>query len=158
MTVGVPTCAPDTPLTEIARLIVEQGYEAIIVLDPAEGHALGVVGQDELVRAYTQPDGRSLKAEDIMRDGVLQVPPDIPLVAAAQIMQDRGVRALFLMHHAGGIEYPAAMITYQHFLRHMASSNPGELRDLGIHAERKPPLELFIQRRDAARDRGHNSL
>ena len=91
-----------------------------------------------------------------MRDGVPQVPPDIPLVAAAQLMQDLKVRTLFLMHHAGGIEYPAAMISYKHLLRHLAADNEAELRDLGIRAERKTPLEMFIQRRDAARNKNRN--
>ena len=52
---------------------------------------------------------------------VPRVPPDIPLKTAAQIMQDQGVRVLFLTHHAGGIEYPAAYITYKHLLRHLAA-------------------------------------
>jgi hypothetical protein len=91
-----------------------------------------------------------------MRDGVPQVPPDIPLTAAAQLMQDFKVRTLFLMHHAGGIEYPAAMISYKHLLRHLVADNETELRDLGIGAERQTPLEMFIQRRDAARNKNRN--
>ncbi|MEW5868235.1 MAG: CBS domain-containing protein [Chloroflexota bacterium] len=153
MTVGVPTCAPETPLADIARFFVERGLEAVVVLNPADGHALGVVSQEDLVRAYAHPQGQSLTAEQIMRDGMVQAPPDIPLAAAAQIMQDNGVRALFLVHHSGGIEYPAAMITYQHILRHMAARDREELRDLGMHAERQSPLETFIQRREAARSR-----
>jgi predicted transcriptional regulator len=118
---------------------------------------LGVVSQDELIRAYTQPGARSLMAEEIMQDGVPQVPPDIPLVAAVQLMQDQGVRALFLVHHAGGVVYPAAVITYQHILRHLAARDQDELRDLGIHAERQSPLQAFIARRDAARNRNQST-
>ena len=43
---------------------------------------------------------------------VAQVPPDIPLAAAAQMMRDKHLRAVFLMHNASGIIYPAAMLTY----------------------------------------------
>lgn len=150
MSVGVTTCQPETPIVEVARLLVEKSLEAVIVLDE-EGHALGVVGQDELVRAYAREGARSLKAGQILREGVPQIPPDIPLAAAAQIMQDLQVRALFLMHHAGGIEYPAAYISYRHFLRHLAASSPDDLRDLGIEAERRPPVEVFVEKRDAAR-------
>ncbi len=79
-----------------------------------------------------------------MREGVPQVPPDIPLTAAAQIMQDQGVRALFLMHHAGGIEYPAAMLSLTtHLLRHLAAKDDDELRDLGIHADRAGAAGTF---------------
>ncbi len=152
MTIGVPTCFPETPIVDLARLILHKELEAVVVLDK-EGHALGVVSRDELVAAYPQGDAAGLTAEEIMRDGVPQAPPDIPLTAAAQIMQDLGVRALFLMHHSSGIEYPAAMITYQHILRHLAAENQDDLRDLGIQAERQSPLEAFVARRDAARKR-----
>lgn len=153
MTVGVATCPPDTPVADIARLLLERDLESLIVLDPGEGHALGMVGREELMRAYTRPEVRSLKAEDVMSHEVLQVPPDIPLTAAAQIMLDQSVRALFLMHHAGGVVYPAGVITFQHLLRHLAARNIEELKDLGIHATRQSPLEAYFQRRDAARRR-----
>jgi CBS domain-containing protein len=153
MTVGVATCSPDTLAFDIARLLAERNLEAVVVIDPEERHALGIVSQVELMNAYAKPGGRDLKAEEIMRDGTPQVPADIPLEAAAQIMLDLGVRALFIMHHAGGIEYPAAMISYAHFLRHMGSKEMGDLKDLGIQAERKSPIETFIERRNAAREK-----
>ena len=71
-------------------------------------------------------------------------------------MQDQDIRVLYLMHHAGGIEYPAAMISYKHLLRQLTANNEAELRDLGIRAERQTPLEMFNQRRDAARNRNRN--
>jgi len=156
MTVGVPTCNAETPVIDLARMVLEQGWEAVVVLDDLEGHALGVVSQDELITAYIHAEGRNQNAGEIMRDGVPQVPPDIPVAAAAQLMQDLKVRVLYLMHHAGGIEYPAAMISYRHLLRHLTANNDTELRDLGIQAERQTPLEMFIQRRDAARNKNRN--
>jgi CBS-domain-containing membrane protein len=137
MTVGVSTCPPDTLVVDIARLMLEKGLEAVVVLDPEEGHALGVVSQTELARAYARPDVRDLTAEQVMRDDVPQAPPDIPLAVAAQLMQDQNTRALFLMHHAGGVIYPAGVITYAHLLRHLAARDAEELRDLGIGAERR---------------------
>jgi CBS domain-containing protein len=158
MKVGVLTCPPSTPVTEIARLLLEKNLEAVVVLDPEDGNALGVVGQDELVRAYAnrpptaadQLPSSHLTAADVMREGVPQAPADIPLTAAVQIMRDQHLRVLFLMHHAGGIEYPAASLSYHHILRHLAARDEAELSDLGIRAERQTPLETFIQKRDAA--------
>jgi predicted transcriptional regulator len=149
MTVGVVTCPPETPLSDLAQLILETGQEDIVVLE--EGHALGVVGQTDLVKAFAHQDFQSLQARDILREGVPQVPPDIPLRVAAQIMDDQGIRTLFLMHHAGGIEYPAAMISYTHLLRWLAARDHTDLRDLGIRAERQSPLERFLVKREAAR-------
>jgi len=155
MTVGVATCSPVTPVGDVARLLLEKGLEAVVVLDPVDGHALGYISQAELVRAYAHAhrptDG--LTAEQVMQDEVPQAPPDIPLTVAAQLMLDRGVRVLFLMHHSSGIEYPAALISYQHVLRLLGARNQDELHDLGIGATRQSPLEAFLQRREAARRR-----
>lgn len=151
MTVGVETCTPDTPLVEIVRLMLLNQMDDVVVLE--EGNALGVIGQKEVIRAYAGEDFKSLVAEDVMREGVPQAPPEIPLAAAAQVMLDLDVRTLFLMHQSAGIEYPAALISFRHLLRHMAAENVEQLRDLGIKADRKSPLETFIERRDAARKR-----
>jgi predicted transcriptional regulator len=150
MTVGVTTCPLGTLVGEIARLMVEKNLEAVVVLDE-EGNARGYVGQDEVIAAISRPVSRDLKVDDILREDLPQVPVDIPIATAAQIMQDQGVRVLFFLHHAGGIAYPAGILTFRHILRFLAARSPEELRDLGIHAARQSPLEVFIQRRDAAR-------
>lgn len=149
MTVGAPTCAPDTLLKELARLLLETGCESIVVLD--EGHALGVVGENELVASLGREDWRTLTAADVMREGVPQLPPDIPLAAGALLMRDMRVRTVFLMHHAAGVEYPAAYLSYRHLLRYLAAESEEELHDLGIYARRQAPVESFIHRRDEAR-------
>lgn len=150
MTVGVTTCSPETPLTTIAEAILEKDLEAIVVLTE-EGHAIGYISQEELIDAYGRENYSTLTAGDIYHEGVPQIPSDIPASTAAQMMRDEGIRAFFLMHHAGGIEYPAAVISFKHFLRHMAMKEPGDIKDLGFDAERKPPLDSFIERRDAKR-------
>ncbi|MBE0690799.1 MAG: CBS domain-containing protein [Anaerolineae bacterium] len=150
MTVGVATCAMDAPIGDIARLLLDKDLEAVAVLNP-EGHAVGVVSQDDLVKAYSRDDCRELTAEKVMRDDVPQIPPDIPLAAAAQIMRDQKTRVFFLMHHAEGLTYPAGVLTYRHFLRQLAAQDDSELVDLGVKAARQAPLETFIEKRDAAR-------
>lgn len=150
MTVGVITCPANTPISDVARLILEKNLEAVVVLDK-EGHGLGVIGQDELIRVYSRDDARSLSTEDAMSEGVPEIPADIPLNLAAQIMQDNKIRFAYMMHNSKGLVYPAAFISYQHLIRHLAARNDEELRDLGILAERKSPLDVFIQKRDAAR-------
>lgn len=151
MTVGVLTCTPQATVPEIAKLLLDHDLDEVIVLD--DGKALGVVGQDDLVAAFTRQEAKSLIAVEVMREGVPQIPPDIPLTAAAQIMRDQGIRTFFLMHHAAGIEYPAAAISYKHILRLLAAEDGEELKDLGIKAERVLPLEEFIKKREASRER-----
>lgn len=151
MTVGVLTCTPATTVKELAQLLLDGAMGEVVVLD--EGHGVGVVGPEQLLQAFTRADHASLTAEDVMRAGVPTTPPDIPLEAAVQIMLDQGVRTLFLTHHAGGIEYPAASISARHILRLLAARSPDELNDLGILAQRESPIQTFLKRRDAARQR-----
>lgn len=149
MSVGVPTCALDDAVVELTRWFLEKDIEGAVVLDE-HGHGAGVVTHDELIKAYAKDDYAALTAHDVMRPEVPVVPPDIPLTVAAQIMQDMGVRIIYMTHHAGGIEYPAAYLTYKHLLRHLAARDGEDLKDLGIKAERESPLETFIRRRDEA--------
>jgi CBS domain-containing protein len=152
MTVGVPTCKWDTPARDIARFLLEHHVEAVCVLDE-EGHGVGVVGEKELVASYGNEALDSLHAEEVMSEGVPELSPDLPLTAAAQMMRDWGIRTAYILHNSAGIIYPAAYISYQHILRHIAAKEAGELKDLGLAAERKSPLEQFIARRDEARRR-----
>jgi predicted transcriptional regulator len=155
MTVGVLTCSQTTPVKTITKGILEKDLEAVVVLDP-EGHAVGIVGKDQLVQAYACRDYENLNAEDIMDDHVPQIPPDIPLSAAAQLMLDQKQRIVYLTHHAGGIVYPAAYLSYKHFLRHIQMEQPEDLDDLGIDADRQSPLDAFIARREAAKKEKQN--
>jgi len=150
MTVGVPTCKTTTPIVEIARFILEQHIEEMVVLG-IEGEGVGVVGYEELVSAYSQENAKELSAEEVMREGVVELPADISIVLAAQMLKDLGRRVAYMNHNSAGIIYPAALISFKHILRHLAARDESELKDLGLAAARKSPVEQFIERRDAAR-------
>lgn len=150
MTVGVPTCKRDTPVRQIARRLLEGDLEGLCVLDE-EGNGIGVVGVEEIMAAYSQEGLEDLPAEAIMREGMPTLHPEMPLALAAQIMRDQRTRIAYLTHNAAGIIYPAAYITYRHFLRYLAAVSPEELRDLGATAARKGPLETFAERRERRR-------
>ena len=150
MTVGVPTCKIDMLTVDIARFIIDNNVEEMVVLG-SEGEGVGVVGYEELVRAYGREDIKTLIAEQVMREGVPELPSDIPLTVAAQMMRDQNIRVAYMTHNSSGIIYPAAMISYRHIIRHIAAKDESDLKDLGIKAERKSPLEQFIERRDEAR-------
>jgi CBS domain-containing protein len=150
MTVGVPTCKTSTLAVDVARFILEHHAEEMVVLDE-EGQGVGVVGYEELVSIYGKENFQSLTAEEMMREGVPTLPADITIVLAAQMMKDMHIRVGYMTHNSAGIIYPAAMISYKHILRHLAAKNEAELKDLGIAAARKTPIEQFLERRDEAR-------
>ena len=150
MTVGVPTCKNTTPVVDIARFLIENNVEELVILGE-EGEGIGVCGYRELVNAYERENVRELTAEEVMSEGVPELPSDITLKLAAQLMKDKDIRVAYMNHNSAGIIYPAASISYRHLVRHLAAENEEELKDLGFNAERKSPLEQFIERRDEAR-------
>jgi len=150
MTVGVPTCKNTTPVVDIARFLIENNVEELVVLGD-EGEGIGVCGYRELVGAYERENVRELTAEDVMSEGVPELPSDITLKLAAQLLRDKDIRVAYMNHNSAGIIYPAASISYRHLVRHLAAENEEELKDLGFNAERKSPLAQFIERRDEAR-------
>ena len=150
MTVGVPTCKNTTPVADIANFLIENNIEELVVLGE-EGEGIGVCGYRELINAYERDDVRELTAEDVMSEGVPELPSDITLKLAAQLLRDKDIRVAYMNHNSAGIIYPAASISYRHLVRHLAAENEEELKDLGFNAERKSPLEQFIERRDEAR-------
>ena len=150
MTIGVPTCKTDTPIVDIARFLIENNVEEMVVLGD-EGEGVGVVGYEELVSAYHRENIHDLTAEQVMREGVPELPSDIPLTVAAQMMKDKKIRVAYMNHNSAGIIYPAAMISYRHIVRHLAAKDESELKDLGLAAERKSPIEIFIAKRDSAK-------
>jgi hypothetical protein len=88
----------------------------------------------------------SLTAADAMCPDIPQVPADIPATAAAQIMLDLGVREVYLMHHSGGIGWPAAVLRFEDVLHYLAAESEEDVADMGAGAARKSPLETFLDR------------
>ena len=149
MTVGVFTCTADTPIADLVSFFFDKDLEEAMVME--DGNAIGVIGQEEMVRAFENPEWRSLKVEDILREDYLRIPADTSIKNAIKMMQEKRVRAGYLMHDAAGIIYPAGVLTYRHILRLLAAKTPQDLSDKGFSASRQSPLEAFIQKRDAAR-------
>jgi CBS domain-containing protein len=150
MHIGVTTCQADTPLVEAVRILFREGLESLIVLD-GNSHAVGMLSRREAVAAFGQSganvrDIETLTVGEVMRPDIPQVPPDIPATAAAQIMLDQGVREIYLMHHGGGISWPAAVLRFEDVLRYLAAESEADVADMGAGAPRKSPIEAFIER------------
>lgn len=151
MKIGVTTCSPVTPIPIVARLLLEKNLDEVIVLNPEDGSAIGMVTQADVVSAFSNGQAELLKAVDIMQEEINQILPDIPVITAAQIMIDKDIRSFFIMHHSGGITYPAAFISFDHILQFIGAEDEAEIATLGILAERRTPVEIFNEKRDAAR-------
>jgi len=150
MHIGVTTCRADAPLAEAVRMLLREGLESLIVLDE-NGHAVGMLSRREAVAAYGRSgvdaqDARTLTVAEVMCPDIPEIPPDIPATTAAQIMLDRNVREIYLMHHAGGIGWPAAVLRFEDVLRYLAAESEEEIAAMGVGAPRKSPIDVFMER------------
>lgn len=150
MHIGVTTCRADTPLLEAVRILLREQLESLVVLDD-NSHAVGLLGRAEAVSVFGR-SGASIKetetltVAEVMKPEIAEIPPDIPATAAAQIMIDRGVRELHLMHHDGGFDWPAAVLRFEDILRYLAAESEKDTAGMGAGAARKTPFDIFKER------------
>ena len=150
MHIGVATCRADTLLVEAVRTLLREDLESLIVLDE-NSHAVGMLSRREAVAVYGRSGAdmrevRTLAVADVMNPEIPEVPPDIPATAAVQIMLDRGIREIYLMHHGGGASWPAAVLRYRDVLRYLSAESEADVADLGAGAPRPSPIEAFAER------------
>jgi CBS domain-containing protein len=151
MQIGVTTCPGSTSIAELAEIMVSRDLFSVVILDPEDGNAVGVVDQSDLVHAFSLDHYEDLTAEQIMQETIPQIPADIPVKTAIQMMLDNHLHTFYLMHHSGGISYPAAYFSYKNVLRLLAARDEKDLSDLGFEKEKRLPLEEFYKKRDVAR-------
>lgn len=116
---GVTTCAPDTPLTAVAALMARDRAGAVAVVN-SDGELIGIISRTDLVQAYLKPF-ESLRAEDVMTTQVATIIPDIPVQAAVQIMLDRGVHQLIILHARPAPQRPVGILTMDDIVKDMAN-------------------------------------
>jgi signal-transduction protein with cAMP-binding, CBS, and nucleotidyltransferase domain len=142
MRIGVPTCRENASLQEAARLMSEAGLGILVVLDE-DGEAVGWLDEAMLARHFAV-DPEQLTAGAVMDRDIPTTPPDIPAATAAQIMLDRGLRQLFLLHESPGPLRPAAVLTLRALVRAMAGLPREE--GYGVGTPRRSPIDLFRER------------
>lgn len=131
MKIGVATCRRESPLSEVARLMVREHADALVVMD--EYGACGVISQSDLVRAYSR-NYDLLAAQDVMTEKIVRITPESPVTAAANLMQEEHVHQVFVMHEHPGPSRPSAVVTQRAVVREMAGLEPEP-------PERKLPLQ-----------------
>ena len=101
MTIGVPVCRDTEACGVVAARL---NGEAVVVLDD-DGMACGWVTRRNLLENAFRLVG------DVMDEDIPTIQPEILAEAAAQIMRDRRVEYLFLMHSWPGEPRPSAVVS-----------------------------------------------
>lgn len=131
---GVFSCPPETPLVDVARMMVRFRIHAVVVLteesEADEGVGLwGVVSDADLMRATAAGDIVDRSAGGTARTPLVTVYPDEPLRRAAELMNDAGVTHLVVV--SPGSEWPVGVLSTMDVAR-------------AIAAERSPVPELMV--------------
>jgi CBS domain-containing protein len=106
MTVGVINCTPETPLTEVARIMTRYRVHSVFVYDYGDeddetAELWGLVSDLDLVAAaWAGVDERT--AGDSAVDPLVTVRSDDRLEHAAQLMAEHGVSHLAVMDETSG--------------------------------------------------------
>jgi CBS domain-containing protein len=87
MTSPVVTVRPDTPLKDVARILVERGINAVPVVDAAN-RLCGIVSEADLLTLETASSGGSPPhtAHEVMSQSVYTLAQDTDATAAARMM------------------------------------------------------------------------
>ncbi|MBN1484703.1 MAG: CBS domain-containing protein [Chloroflexia bacterium] len=106
---GVITCAPDTALKEVARIMNATDVHALVVVNERD-EAQGVVSHMDLLGAFGQ-DLYALQAEHVMSRAVFSVTPDTPLSAAVALMLENRVHRLLVVREDGEVKVPLGIVS-----------------------------------------------
>jgi len=142
MTTNVVTVAPDTSVTDIARLLLEKRISGVPVVD-AGGRPVGIVSEGDLVRrlgdeeggarswwlgllatpeeraaAYVRAHGR--RAADVMTRDVVTVAPDTPLAAVARLLEERHIKRVPVVENGRLV----GIVSRADLLRALATKEP----------------------------------
>lgn len=92
---GVVTVHLDTPVKEIAEVLIENNISGVVAVDDM-GETWGVVTDMDLVKCYAE--GKTdVVAEDIMSPETLAVDPEMSLKDAAAFMHSNQIHRAFVM-------------------------------------------------------------
>jgi CBS domain-containing protein len=110
MHAGIVSCAEDTPVVEVARMMGDYRVHAIAVADLAHGRPWGtwrIVSDVDLMAAVAAGDEST--AREMAGTDAVTIPADAPLEGAAQLMSAQRVAHLVVVDQAGG--YPIGIIS-----------------------------------------------
>src|SRR4029450_2075433 len=95
MTSPVVTVTPDTPLKDVAALLVERGINAVPVAD-AGNRLCGIVSGADLLTLEIATSGASPPhtAREVMTESVYTLAEDTDAAAAARMMRRHGLRSV----------------------------------------------------------------
>jgi CBS domain-containing protein len=86
------TVAPQTPVDELARLLMQHAVSGCPVVD-AKGALLGVVSEEDFARADSpESGGGPAVAAELMSVPAVTIAPETPVAEVARLFREHGIR------------------------------------------------------------------
>ena len=117
---GVITVPFDTPVSEIARILVEKDVPAVAVTAP-DDEAVGVVSEVDIMKVFDK-NWDNLTAEDIMSSFVRTIDPETTMKKAADIMGELKIHRLLILSLSPAYGVPVGLLTASDILKAIVKS------------------------------------
>jgi CBS domain-containing protein len=119
---GVYACQPDTPVTEVARRMVDHDVSALVVTD-YQGYLAGVVTRTDLITLRAFEDyWAELTAEHAMVRQVLTVSPQATVRQACNLMVENRIHRLVVVEEEEAWLRPVGVVSQTDIVRNMVAA------------------------------------
>lgn len=118
---GVFSCAPQTPLPEAARRMVDEDISALVVIDGG-GALAGVLSRTDVLRAYLAGTWERARVEEHMSRDVITVRAEDELGEVARLLVERHIHRVVVVRPDGEWLRPLAVVSDADLLYHLVQS------------------------------------
>ena len=114
---GIIACRPDTPMTEVIRIVLDTDVHAIVVMD-GDNRPQGLISEPDIIRLYGADLNRHI-AREVMSEGVQTIEPDQLARLAAARMLEKGVQRLLVIERGQESSRPVGIISANDLVKGM---------------------------------------
>jgi CBS domain-containing protein len=114
---GIIACRPDTPMTEVVRIVLDTEAHSIVVMDD-QNQALGMLSDLDIIRLYGTDLSRHT-AQEAMSDQVHTIESGQLARLAAARMLEKGIQRLLVIETEQDTSRPVGIISANDLVKGM---------------------------------------
>jgi CBS domain-containing protein len=115
---GAVTCSLETPIKEVAQIMVMNRARYVVVTDEHNAVA-GIISARSILKAWGK-DLKKTKAKDILLPHTVTTTPETPLAEAIKTMQRRRIQHLVIVSERPPHKRVVGILSASDLVRHMA--------------------------------------
>ena len=115
---GAVTCSLETPINEVAQIMVMNRARYVVVTDEHNAVA-GIISARSILKAWGK-DLKKTKAKDIVLPHTVTTTPETPLAEAIKTMQRRRIQHLVIVSERPPHKRVVGILSASDLVRHMA--------------------------------------